>query len=108
MWFFCATHISAVQILFVPEKRHWIATAYRNGKVLVYVSLFPGILAPSTEEQLERLYQPAVRDSWLAVTVVPFQQQEGGTKCGLFSIAAAYHFAVDDDVSVMTFSQGNM
>ncbi len=89
MWFFCATHISAVQILFVPERRHWIATAYRDGKVLVYDSLFPGRLAPSTEEQLVRLYQPAVRDSCLAVTVVPFQQHEGGAECGLFSIAVS-------------------
>ena len=52
--FLLYTH-AAVQILFVPERKHWVATAYRDGEVLLYDSLFPGSLTPSTEEQLVRL-----------------------------------------------------
>ena len=97
---FSKTH-AAVQILFVPERKHWIATAYHDGEV---DSLFPGSLTPSTEEQLVRLYRPAVRDSCLMVTAVPVQQQEGGVDCGLFSIAAAYHSAMGDDLRELTFN----
>ncbi len=45
------THV-AVQILFVPERKHWIATSYRDGEVLLYNDLFSGSLTASTEEQL--------------------------------------------------------
>ena len=43
---------AAIQILFVPERHHWIATHYSGGEVLLYDSCFPGTLSPSTEEQL--------------------------------------------------------
>ena len=68
---------TAVQILFVPERKHWVTTAYHNGEVLLYDSLFPGYLTPSTEEQLVRIYRPAVKDSCLLVTAIPVQQQRG-------------------------------
>ena len=42
------------------------------------------------------------------VTVIPFQQQEGTSDCGLFSIAAAYHPAKNDDLSHMSFNQLEM
>ncbi len=58
---------SAVQILFVPERHHWVATAYRDGEVLLYDSLFPGKLMPSTEDQLVQVYQPAIRGDVLKV-----------------------------------------
>ena len=47
---FSKTHV-AVQILFVPERKHWIVTAYHDGEILLYGSLFPGSLSPSIEEQ---------------------------------------------------------
>ena len=103
----CNTH-AAIQILFVPERHHWIATHYSGGEVLLYDSCFPGTLSPSTEEQLVRLYQPAVRDNLLMVTAVSTQQQEGSTDCGLFSIAAAYHAAVGDNLEGITFNQAAM
>ncbi len=31
---------TAAQILFVPERHHWITVAYRQGEVLLYDSLF--------------------------------------------------------------------
>ena len=47
-------------------------------KFFVYDSLFTaGSLTPSTEEQLVRLYRPAVRNNC--------QQQEEGVDCGLFT-----------------------
>ena len=55
-----------------------------------------------------RLYQPAVRDNLLMVTAVSTQQQEGTTDCGLFSIAAAYHAAVGDNLKGITFNQAAM
>ena len=55
-----------------------------------------------------QLYQPAVKDSLLMVTAVSIQQQEGATDCGLFSIAAAYHVAVCDDLKGITFKQDGM
>ena len=88
---------AAVQILFVPERQHWVATAYHDGEVHIYDSCFPGYLCPSTEEQLVRLYRPAVRGGTLMVTANSIQQQEGSTDCGVFSVAAAYHCAMGDD-----------
>ena len=49
--FACITH-SAIQILFVPERPHGIATAYRGREVLLYDSCFSGTLSPTSEEQL--------------------------------------------------------
>ena len=83
-------------------------TAYHHGEDFLYDSLFTGSLTPSTEEQLVRLYQPAVRNNCLMVTAVSVQQQKGGVDCGLFSIAAAYHSAVGDDFRGLTFSQNDM
>ena len=101
------TH-TAVQILFVPERQHWVATAYRGGEVHLYDSCFPGSLSPSTEEQLVRLYRPAVRDGMLMVKADSIQQQEGGIDCGLFSVAAAYHSAMGDNLGLVTFRQDAM
>ena len=103
----CCIH-AAVQILFVPERQHWVATAYRDGEVHIYDSCFPGYLCPSTEEQLVRLYRPAVRDGTLMVTANSIQQQEGSTDCGVFSVAAAYHCAMGDDFGGVTFEQSAM
>ena len=63
-------------------------TYHRHGEVFLYDSLFTGSLTPSTEEQLVRLYRPAVRNNCLMVTAVSVQEQE--VDCCLFSIAAAY------------------
>ena len=64
-------------------------------------SLQVSSLTPSIQEQLVCTYQPAIRDNLLMVTVIPFQQQEGTSDCGLFSIAAAYHTAKNDDLQLV-------
>ena len=91
---------AAVQIFFVPERAHWVATSYLHGEVLLYDSLFNGKLSASLEEQIVRVYRPAVADGGLLVTAVPVQQQTGGTDCGLFSIAFSYHAAIGDDLTL--------
>ena len=59
----------------------------------------------------------ACRSSWYAsmkqqsrmeASSVPVQQQEGGTDCGLFSIAYPYHASVGDCLEEMVFDQGMM
>ncbi len=56
---------------------------YRQGEVLLYDSLFNGKIMPSTEVDLAQLFQPAIREGMLKVTVLPFQQQKAATDCGL-------------------------
>ena len=59
-------------------------------------------------QQLISIYRTAVKQNKLTVTILPIQQQQGKTGCGLFCIAAAYHFAVGHDLSVKNFSQDEM
>ena len=68
----------AVQIHYVPERKHWVASSYFDGKVRLYDSLFNGKLTPSIEVQLIQLYRPAIRDGALVVTA-SLQSGYGGT-----------------------------
>ena len=94
-----------MQILFVTERQHWVATHYHNGEVNLYVSLSNGRLSPSLQEQLVQIYKPAIKKGGLLVTVMPVQQQTGSTDCGLFSIAYAYHAACGDNLARMVLDQ---
>ncbi len=47
-------------------------------------------------------HQP--REGSLMVTVVPAQQQEGVTDCGVYSIAAAYNAALGMDLRAVTYN----
>ena len=40
--------------------------------------------------------------------MVALQQQEGANNCGLFSIAAAYHAAMNDNVDSLVFDEAKM
>ena len=83
-----------MQIVFVPEDRHWITTHLKNGEVLIYDSNFSGKLTPTVERCLVDLYKDCVTEDGLLVTVPPFQQQTtGSVNCGVFAIAAAFHAA---------------
>ncbi len=100
--------ILAVQIHYVKEWLHWVATSYRDGQVKLYDSLFNGKLSPSLEVQLIQLYRPAIRDGGLLVTAESVQQQSGGTDCGAFGIAFAYYAAQGKDVSKLEMKQEDL
>ena len=48
------------------------------------------------------------REAAKAVTLIPVQQQEGSTDCGLFSIAAAYSAACGKNLRSITYDQEQM
>lgn len=99
---------TAVQIMFVKERQHWIATSLTSEEVRLYDSYYNGRLPPSLELQLVQLYQQAITDTGLVVTVVPIQQQRETNNCGLFSIAAAVHVASGEDVGSIIFDESQM
>ena len=69
---------------------------------------FSGKLMSSTEEHTVQIYQPAIREGVLQGIAVPFQQQEGVTDCGLFSIAAIHHSALSQDLAKISFCQDEL
>ena len=79
--------------MYDKERKHWITTHYRNGKVFVYDSYFSGSLSPSMQEMIVRLYRPAVQDNSLVVMVMLIVKQRGSTDCGLFTISTAFQAA---------------
>ena len=97
-----------IQILFDPQRKHWITTSYKDGVLKLYDSCFNLSLSPSIEEQLARIYKHVIINEQLPVTVIPVQQQKGAYDCGLFSIAFTYHVALGGDVSNAIFQQQEM
>ena len=88
-----------VQILFVEERQLWVTTAVQKGEICI---------APSTELQIAQMYGDAADSHGLLVSVATFQQQELTNTCGLFAIAAAYHYAVKDDLGTISFKEDRM
>ena len=92
--------------MFVEERHHWIATLFTDNEVRLYDGCYNGRLSPSVELQIVQLYQQAVTDTGLVVTVTPFQQQQSeSNNCGLFCIAAAVHVAEGEDVCSISFDE---
>ena len=46
----------AVQIMFVKERQHWMATSFSDNEVRLYDSCCNGGLSPSVEMQIVQLY----------------------------------------------------
>ena len=40
--YFYYTLIIAIQILYVPERQHWVGTSYMNAELKLYDSMFTG------------------------------------------------------------------
>ena len=61
---FYYTLIIAIQILFVPERQHWVATIaiYMDADLKLHNSMFNRKITPSLEEQLLRIYTPLAPD----------------------------------------------
>ena len=92
--YFYYTLIIAIQMLYVPEQQHWVATSYMDAELKLYDSIFTGELTRSLEEQLVRIYSPLAQDESLDITAVSVHQQSGETDCGLFATAFALHAAM--------------
>ncbi len=97
-----------MQAHYIPERKHWVTSSYRAGRVNLYDSCFNGRLTPSLEVQLVQLYRPAIQSSTLLVTAESVQQQNGANDCGLFSIAFAYQVARSMDVTQLQIDQQDM
>ena len=57
---------------------------------------------------MAQIYRPAIRDGQMTVTVVPVQQQTGGTDCRVYSIAAAYDAALEKNLREVTYDPDKM
>ncbi len=97
-----------MQIFFVEERQHWIATSLFKGELHLYDSCFNGTLSPSTELQIAQVYSPLIQCDGLLISVAALQQQEGANNYALFSIAAAYHAAMNDDVGALVFWRAHL
>ena len=97
-----------VQILFVAERDHWVATSYHQDEIRLYDSKCSPNLHGSLQEQIALIYKEAANGNTLTVKAIPVQQQTGGEDCGLFSIAYAYHAALGEDLLGVTFDQSKM
>ncbi len=92
--FFYTYTCTAVQILFIMEKEHWVVSSCTEGKVSLHDSYFNGKLTPSLEVQLAQMYGSLCAvNKVLNVFVEPSQQQNGSTDCGVHAIANAYNSA---------------
>ena len=99
---------AVVQVLFVPERDHWVTTSYHEGEVRLYDSKFNHVLSDSLKEQIAIIYKEATQSNVLTVRAMPVQQQTGGEDCGLFAIAFAYHAALGENLGEVTFEQKNL
>ena len=93
--YYCLFVHTAIQIMFVKERHHWIATSFTDNKLnwgsMIAATMFPQVWICRLPLQL---YQQAVTDAGLVVTVTPFQQQQSElSNCRLFCIAAAVQVA---------------
>ena len=88
------------------DSTAWIATSLFKGELYLYDSCFNGTLSPSTELQIAQ--GPLIQCNGLLISVVALQQQDGAINCGLFSIAAAYHAAMNDNVDSLVFDEAKM
>ena len=97
--------ISAIQIFYVEERGHWVATSYQNQVVKVFDSAATGRLVHSLERQLVEFYKIAIKDNMLMVSLIPMQQQTNSVDCGVYSIAAAYNAAMGKSLKFVTFDE---
>ena len=92
------SQLAGMQILFVPERHHWVLSSCVKRNVALYDRTSASYLPDSLQIQLVQLYNAAIppKTNGLLVECTPVQQQEGQYNCGLFTVAFAYHLAVGD------------
>ena len=101
------SQLAGMQILFVPERHHWVLSSCVKGNVALYDSPSASYLPDSLQIQLVQLYNAAIppKTNGLLVECTLVQQQEGQYDCGLFAVAFAYHLAVGNDVKSMALDR---
>lgn len=76
---------------------HWVTSTWIGGSINLYDSKYcGGGISSSLEIQLAQVYKTKIEDHGentkeLFFEVPAVQQQKGGTDCGVFAIAFAYH-----------------
>ena len=95
-----------VQILHTGNQ-HWVCTSSVGclpGIVNLYDSLFHDIIANEVEELLKDL----MANNFVAINIVPVQQQGNGSDCGVFSIAFATCIVYGRNPGMVTFDVPQM
>lgn len=95
-----------MQILHTAN-RHWVCTSSVGclpGTVNLYDSLFHDIIANEVEEQLKDV----IASKLTGIKIVPVEQQENGSACGVFSIAFATCIVYGRDPGIVTFDVTQM
>ena len=103
-----STFFTAVQIHYVLERDHWVASSLLHGEVYLYDSLSDGKVSPGLSIQMAELYRPQIQDGLLSVTLVPVQQQVGITVCGAFAVANACTVAMERVPRHTSFDQDKL
>ena len=85
---------------------HWVCSKNCGTHIKLFDSLYNGWLATDLRTQLQALY--LMNKGSLEVRVQRVQQQQGGTDCGLFTIAYALSLASGEDPTRIKFKQEEM
>ena len=85
-----------VQIHYDIQRQHWITSATTRNRVEVADSLRNGSLTRSIQDQLSAKYSCLAVDGILPVYLLPVTQQDNSVDCGVYAIANAIEFVVDN------------
>ena len=99
-----------MQILFVEERQHWVASSAtcESGRVRLYDSCSTGELTKTLQIQLAQIYKEVAKDRMLEVDIVPVQQQKGAADCGVYSVANAFNAAIRKNLETITYNREKM
>ena len=75
-----------MQILFVVERDHWVATSYHQVRSRLYDSNCSPKLHSCLQEQIALIYKEAANGNTLTVKAIPVQQQAGGEDLDCFPL----------------------
>ena len=95
---------NTIQIVYCKKRRHWVtvSTKWCNGdEVAVYDSLFTRLDAETRATIMKMFGLKRAR----VIVMMPMQQQDGSTDCGVFAIATMTSLALDEDPSGITYKQ---
>ena len=99
--------------IYLVSGNHWVTSSSLGHEVVVYDSkLRRGKLSSTLTHQLCLIYRTLItveiNTGHLIVRFPYTQKQKGGSDCGVFAIAFAYHAAMGDNISGLQFDQLKM